>query len=402
MLKKFTYKAKNELGRNANGIVEARTRQGAIKLLQDKGFVLLELKEKKTSFLDAFTSSLFKRIGIDSLASFTRQLSTMINTGLPLSEALKLLEEQTDGRLSEIIGRVLAKVEGGSSLADSLAEEGGAFSDVYLASVRAGEQGGVLDEVLERLAENLEKKKEFVGKVKGAMIYPVIIVVGMVLVTFIMMIFVIPKMMSLYEEFDAELPLPTRILMGLSGFISNNVWLFPVLAGVGFVVYKYLVSVEEYRLKIDELKLKVPIIGQMNKTINLAELNRTLSILLGAGVSLVESLEIVARTSGNEIYIQGLNNSADRVEKGVPLSEALEETGVFPPIMYQMASTGEETGQLDEILSKVSHYFEVQSEEKVKGLTSAIEPLIMILLGVGVGFLVISIILPLYNLTSQF
>jgi type IV pilus assembly protein PilC len=402
MIKRFAYKVKNKRGKTLTGIVEARTRQGAIKLLQEKKLILLEIKERKKNFFDELASSFFQRIGIGEMSTFTRQLSTMMNTGLPLSEALNLLQKQTEGRMSEIIGRVLTKVEGGNSFAKALSDEEGAFSDVYLASIRAGEEGGVIDKVLERLAGNLESRKEFIGKVKGAMIYPIIIIVGMILVTFIMMVFVIPKMMSLYEEFDTELPLPTRILMAVANFASGNIWLFPLIIVGLFAFYKFLVSKEKYRLMLDEWKLNFPIIGPMTKAINLAEINRTLSILLSAGVSLVEALDIVAEVAGNEVYEDALEYSAERVEKGLSLSEAWDEVGVFPPIMNQMASTGEETGQLDDVLSKVSRYFEVQSEERVKGLTSAIEPLIMILLGIGVGFLVIAIILPLYNLTSQF
>lgn len=402
MIKRFAYKAKNVRGKTVKGIVESRTRQGAIKLLQEKGLVILGVDEKKQTLFEMLFSSFFQKVGIGDLVLITRQLSTMMNTGLPLSQALSLLEEQTDGRLSLIIGRVLVKVEGGDSLADALEEEGGAFDQVYLASIRAGEGGGVLEEVLQRLADNLEKKKEFLGKVKGAMVYPAIVVVGMILVSFIMMVFVIPKMMELYDEFDADLPLPTQILMGVSNFFSNNLWVFPVLAVIIFIVFRVLMSKKKYRFRYNELKLDVPIIGPLNKAVNLAEINRTLSILLSAGVPLVESLEIVGKTAGNEVYEDALNYSASRVEKGLPLSTSWEEASVFPLIMVQMASTGEETGQLDEVLGKVSEYFETEAEEKVKGLTSAIEPLIMVVLGIGVGFLVIAIIMPLYNLTAQF
>ncbi len=402
MTKRFTYKARNHQGKKITGMVEARTRQGAIKLLRGKKLFILDIKERKKTLIDELSSSFFQRISIGNLSTFTRQLSTMVNTGLPLSEALGLLQEQYDGRMSEIIGKVLTKVEGGSTLAESLAEEKGAFDQVYLASVKAGEEGGVIDEVLERLANNLEGRKEFISKVKGAMIYPIIVIIGMIIVSFIMMVFVIPKMMTLYEEFDAELPLPTKILMGLATFFSTNIWIFPILIILGFLAYKILIGQKKYRKKLDQLKLELPIIGPMNKAIKLAEINRTMSILLGAGVSLIEALDIVGQTAGNEIYEDALIYSSEQVERGMLLSDSWKETGVFPPIMTQMASTGEETGQLDDILGKVSRYFEVQAEEKVKGLTSAIEPLIMIVLGIGVGFLVIAIIMPLYNLTSQF
>lgn len=249
----------------------------------------------------------------------------------------------------------------------------------------------------------MEKQVEFKGKVKGALIYPVIVVIGMVLVAAIMMIFVIPKMLSLYSEFGAELPGPTKILMSVSGFFAKFWWLMLII--IAFLI-NFLITYRKTktgRRKIDELILKIPIFGDLQRQVALTELTRTLSLLVGAGVSILEALGILSQISGNAVIGDALEDSAKQVEKGFPLAYAFSKhPEAFPYILSQMVAVGEETGKMSEVLAKVSHVFEVESDQKVKALTSAIEPIVMVVLGVGVGFLVIAVILPIYNLTSQF
>jgi type II secretory pathway component PulF len=277
------------------------------------------------------------------------------------------------------------------------------FSPTFVALVKSGEIGGVLDEVLVRLSDNMEKQQEFKGKVKGAMIYPIIVIVGMVVVASVMMIFVIPKMLSLYSEFDAELPAPTRILMGISSFMVR---FWPIFLGLivgGVYFFSTYRKTAKGKRKIDELIFKIPIIGDLQKQVILTELTRTLSLMVGAGVSILEGLNISSQVVGNSIIADALKDAASRVEKGFPIAYSFaKHPDAFPYILSQMIAVGEETGKMDEVLSKVSHVFEVESDQKVKALTSAIEPIVMVILGIGVGFLVIAVILPIYNLTSQF
>lgn len=401
-MKKFSFKAKNWQGKSVDGVVEAQSRKSAIKLLKERELVVISISEKKEDIFEKFQKLFLMHVSLGQVVTFTRQLSTMIEAGLPLTDALTLLEKQSQGKMKTIIEEALAEVQSGEPFAKALKKHEKTFGKAYVASVAAGEEGGVLDKVFKRLADNLEKRKEFLGKVKGAMIYPVIVVVGMILVTFIMMIFVIPKMTALYTEFDAQMPLPTRILMGIADFSANYFWIFPILGIVGYFIFRAYRNTPEGRMKIDELKLKVPIIGPLIKNTILTQISRTLGTLLGTGVPMVQALEIVGEATGNEVYAEGLRRASGRVEKGFPLSESIEENPNFPLIISQMVSTGEETGKIDTVMEDVAHYFSVQAEEKVKTLTSAIEPLIMIILGIGVGFLVIAIILPIYNLTSQF
>ncbi len=277
------------------------------------------------------------------------------------------------------------------------------FDKTYVALIKSGEVGGVLDRVISRLAENLEKEREFRGQVKTAMIYPVIIVIGMIIVGFIMMVFVIPRLLDLYSEFDAELPMPTLILMAIANFFATF-WPFILIAvAVGFYAFQSYRQTVVGRRKIDEYIFKIPIIGDLQRMIILTDLTRSLSLMVGAGVSILEGLTITSDSVDNVVIGDALKDAAVKVEKGFPVAYSFaKHPDAFPYILSQMIAVGEETGKLDEVLEKVSHVFEVESDQKVKALTAAVEPAIMVVLGIGVGFLVIAIILPIYNLTSQF
>ncbi|RJR25466.1 type II secretion system F family protein [Candidatus Microgenomates bacterium] len=398
----YTYRAKDAKGNDVAGDVEARDQKQAIAILKEKHVYPFSIKEKNESFFEYLFKKFFKKTSVAEVATFTRQLATMINAGLPLTEALLILKSQGSSEVNKAAAEILRDVEGGSTLADSMARFPKIFSSVYIALVKAGESAGVLDNILNRLADNLEAQREFKAKVKGALIYPAIVISGMVVVMFIMMIFVIPKLTSLYEEFDAELPQTTEILISISNFMVNFWWLFLVgIVGASYL-YRMVSSQKEGKRRIDQIKFRIPIFGTLHTNVILAELTRTLGLLVGAGVSIIEALTISAGAADNVMIEEGIMVANKQVEKGLPLSEAIGENPLFPQIVSQMISVGEETGKMDEVLLKVSKYFQSESEESLKGLTSAIEPLIMVLLGVGVGFMVIAIIMPIYNLTSQF
>lgn len=401
-MKRFIYKAKDKGGQVVTGEVEASSDQAAAKLVRGRGLVVISLKIKREFGLNLIKR--FKdRITLADVSTFTRQLATMVNAGLPITEALVILRSQAKGSMQKMAAQVLADVEGGEALSVALSRHPKVFSPTYIALVKSGEVGGVMDEVLVRLADNLEKQQEFRGKVKGALVYPAIIVVGMVVVGLIMMIFVIPRLTSLYSEFNAELPTPTRILIGLSNFLIRFWPLFLVLLGAGLYGLSLYRKTVKGRRKTDELIFKIPVFGDLQRQIILTELTRTLSLMVGAGVSILEGLNITAGVVGNVVIADALRDTAKQVEKGFPVAFSFaKHPEAFPYILSQMVAVGEETGKMDEVLTKVSHVFEVESDQKVKTLTSAVEPLVMVLLGLGVGFLVIAIILPIYNLTSQF
>lgn len=397
----FKYKAKDLKGADFKGEVEGRDEKQALKVLREKNYYPYYISEKKDNVVIQTINHVLKGVSIADIAIFTRQLSTMVSAGLPLTDALLILKNQGKEDLSKAISSILKDVQGGSSLADSMQKFPKIFSPVYVALVRAGEAAGVLDNVLARLSDNLESQREFQAKIKGALMYPAIIILGMGGVMFIMMMFVIPKLTSMYKEFNATLPATTLILIGVSTFMVKFWWL--VLIGlVGLVyLYKLINSTRKGKRGFDSFKFKIPIVGKLQKEVILAEITRTLGLLVGAGVSINEALEISSKTANNVLIEEGVLDSSKKVEKGLPMSLSFSENPVFPQILSQMLSVGEETGKMDEVLLKVSHFFQSESEESLKGLTTAIEPLIMIILGVAVGFLIIAIIMPIYSLTSQ-
>jgi type IV pilus assembly protein PilC len=397
----FNYSARNDHGESVKGKVEAQTVQQAAAILRGRSLLVVTIKPA-TSDSFGFLKNILFGVKQDDIVNFTRQLSTMITAGLPLTQALSILEQQSKLAMVKMVGEIKTEIEGGSTFAAALAKHPKVFSRVYIQLVRAGETGGVLDEVLMRLADNMEKDKDFRSKTKGALIYPVIVVIAMVAVGMIMMIFVIPKLTEMYADFGAELPLPTQILIGTSKFVSNFWWL---IVG-GFFGGSWLIQrwgkTRPGRLVIDNFMLRLPIFGVLRQKVLLTEFARTLSLLVGAGISLLQALEIVSEAMSNLLYREALTDAAKQVEKGVSLAQAINQHPIFPPLLSQMVAVGEETGKLDDVLLKLSVYYQSESENAIKNMTTALEPMIMIVLGVGVGVMVIAIIMPIYNLTSQF
>ncbi len=401
-MQKFEYTVKDKQGETKKGVIEARNEKQAANLLREKEFWIIFIKPKRESLSSELGKSFFRRVTAKDRVNFTRQLATMVVSGLPITDSLSLLETQANPAMAPVVGNILRDVEGGSNLATALGKYPEVFDQIYVALIQAGEAAGVLDKVLSRLADNLEKDREFKSKIKGAMIYPAIVIIGMILVAAIMVIFVLPQMTAIYEEFEADLPVMTKLLLKISSF-ATKLWPI-VLAGLaGLVVgFRILSKKSQFQDFLDRFLYKLPIIGKLRRQIILTEFSRTLGLLIGAGVLIVEAMKIVQRSLTSSIYADAIKEAAKEVERGLSLAAALARTEVFPPILPQMISVGEETGKIDEVLSRVSVYFEQEADNAVKGLTTALEPLIMVVLGVGVGFLVIAIIMPIYNLAGQF
>lgn len=396
-MKRYKYKAKDEHGNLVTGEVEAQTPGAAAKLVRQQGLIVISLSSRS-----GFSFSFFKeRVSTTDVTNFTRQLSTMINAGLPITEALLILRAQTNSAMTSIVSKILADIEEGQSMSSAISKFPNVFSKTYIALIRSGEVGGVLDEVLKRLSEDMEKQEEFRGKVKGALIYPIIIIFGMIAVAILMIVFVVPRLTTLYEQFNADLPITTKFLIALSK-IMISYWplVIAALAAAAWFFQGYR-KTKEGSKKVDELIFKIPIIGDLQRQIILTDLTRTLSLMIASGVSILEGLQISADVVANSIIKDALTDVIKMIEKGFPMAFAFaRHPEAFPFILSQMIAVGEETGKMDEVLTKISHVFEVESDQKVKALTAAIEPIILIVLGVGVAFLVISIIMPIYNLTT--
>ncbi|HBC45060.1 MAG: Type II secretion system protein [Candidatus Collierbacteria bacterium GW2011_GWB1_45_35] len=400
-MKTFQYKVRDRQGTASSGVLDAVDDKQAANVLRSKGLLITALYESDQLNLEAFMGR-FSKPKVEEITNFTRQMATMIGSGLPLIEALKILKNQAGTSLKPVIDKILTEVEGGSTLGDAVANSGGGFSSVYVAMIRAGESAGVLDQVMGKLADTLDKQREFKSKTKGAMVYPIIISVAMVVIAGIMMVFVVPKLTAMYKDFGAELPGPTKALMAVSDFAVNYWYAVLLVVAVCMFFFSNWSKTEVGGLIMEQLTFKIPIWGKLKKDVILTEFARTISVLLAAGIPILDALNIVANTLGSKVYSSGIRQAAVYVEKGISLAEAITRLEMFPPILSQMISVGEETGKLDSVLSKLAVFYESESETKIKALTTAIEPLIMILMGIGVGFLVIAVIMPIYNLTSQF
>lgn len=402
-MRQYSYYAKTNEGENKRGLIEASTPEQAAKILKERDYVVISLIEKRESFLAVIKRRLFSRVGVEEVVNFTRQLSTMINAGLVITDALAILKSQTENpNMVQIVDSIQKEIEGGSNFSDALSRYPHIFDLVYVALIRSGEAAGVLDKMLLRLADNLEKKREFNRKIKGAMVYPAIIVCGMIVVGAVMMVFVIPEMLDLYKEFDATLPTPTLILMAITNFASKYWWGFLLFFGVGGYGLFQFSKTEYGMLWLDGMVAKIPVVGKLRQSVMLTEFTRTLGLLVGGGILVVDALSISIGAMKSAVFRKAVQHAAEEVEKGTSMAVSLAKADVFPPLLPQMVSVGEETGKLDEVLLKIAAYFEQEGEAGVRNLTTAVEPFIMILMGFGVAFLVIAIIMPIYNLTSQF
>ena len=400
----YRFVAKDAEGKKITGEVEGIDEKNVVGTLRAQNLVPIEIKSnisntsKKVVAIPSFGG-----VPPGEVVSFTRQFSTMLSAGLPLTDALAILEKQTkNARFSKILSEVVSDIEGGMSLSGALAKHPKVFSQVYIKLIEAGETGGVLDKVLDKLALSLEKDREFKSKTRGAFIYPSIVVTVMIIVIVLMMVFVIPKLTDLYTEIGTELPLPTKILVATSGFMRSFWWLILLfLIGMFYALRAY--SKTEHGARVfSKFVLSLPVWGKIRKAITLAEFTRTFGLLIGTGIPIITALKVVRDILSSLSYKEGIDEAIIRVERGAPLFQPLSANPVFPPIVGQMVRVGEETGKMDEVLVRLAVYFETESENMIRNLTTALEPIILVVLGLGVGILVLSIILPIYNLTAQF
>jgi type IV pilus assembly protein PilC len=402
-MKTFNYSGVDSDGVPQSGVLKALNRQHAVDTLRKRNFVITALREENVTQVSTWLRA-WRGVPEMEKIVFTRQLGTMIGAGLPINQALKLLSSQTTNQyFAEIISDVTQNIDGGSSLHDALSNYEKVFGRLYLSLIRAGESSGNLELILSRLADTLEAEANFRGKVRSALVYPVIIVIVMVLVLLVMFVFVIPRLSQLYDELGAELPLMTRLLIDFSNFIKNFIWLIIPGFFVAYWLYRRAYNTNiEFADRVSRFQLHAPIFGPLSIEIQLTSFTRTLGMLLGSGISLLEALDIAKETMTNLIFRSAVEEAAMMVEKGKPLSEGFKRHEAMPPLVGEMLAVGEQTGKVEEVLDKLSSYFESQASRKTTNLASAIEPIVMVVLGVLVGFLVVALILPIYSLTSQF
>jgi type IV pilus assembly protein PilC len=393
----YQYTAKDKTGNTMVGILEAGTELEVADALHKKELVVVrvELVKKKAA---AHRS---KKVKLDDLVIFSRQLATMIDAGIPLVHSLGILSEQIENKnFKEVISQVRQDIEAGTNFSDALSRHPAAFSELFINMTKAGETSGMLDEVLDRLASYLEKSAALARKISSSLVYPAVVVTMAALITTLLLLKVVPTFKGIFDTLGGQLPLPTLVLIFISD-LFRKYFIFTVggtIVGV-FVLKKYLAT-EKGRYKFDSYKLKAPVLGTLFKKLAVAKFSRTFSTLCKSGVSVLSALDIVSKTSGNKVVEEAVVSCSNSVRDGESISKPLSKSGVFPPMVTRMIAVGEQTGQLEKMLSKVADFYDEQVDAAASALTSMIEPLVIAFLGVVIGGIVISLFLPIFKLTQ--
>ncbi len=397
----FAYKVRDQTGKVIEGQLEAEDATVVVGKLRQMGYTPIAVEAKNASKLkgDIKIPGMGGRVKMKDIAVFSRQFAVMINSGLSLIRALAILAEQTENpELAKIIGEIRLDVEKGVSLSTALAKHPKVFSRLYIAMVRSGEVGGVLDAVLMRLADTIEKQVELRRKVKSAMTYPVVALSICLLISAAMLLFIVPQFKAIYTDLGGQLPLPTRVLISLSDMLKSYFLFVFLLAGIGVYFFRRWINTHNGRIAWDAFKLRVPVFGVLTRKTALARFSRTLAALTRSGVGILEALDIVAETAGNETVSIALRETQSAVKRGDTLARPLERHEVFPPMVTQMIAVGEETGALDEMLDKIADFYDQEVTATVDALTSLIEPLMIVVMGTIVGGMIISLYLPMFNI----
>lgn len=397
----FQYRAVKQ-GKLETKRLEANNEKEVVAYLKENDYFLINIKQ-----VGGVQSGLFalfvNRVTANDIVDMTRQFAIMLNAGLTIVEALGILKRQIGKEsLRKVIEDIESQIKAGNTMSSVLKQYPQYFSSLYISLVKSGEASGKLADILLQLSETLEKQREFRGKLKGALIYPVIVVAAMISVIFIVVTFVVPKLLDLYANFNLELPFSTKILIAVSSF-SALFW--PLIIAVtvgGILLLRNYFRTKKGKYVFDSFVLRIPIVKNVIQMASLVESTRTLSILVGSGVAILDGINIVIETTRNVVYKDAFRNVYQQVEKGRSLGDAFAQQKVFPPILVQMVIVGENTGHLDDTLGRLAKYFEFESELAIRAATTLIEPTILVVLGAAVGFLVFSIITPIYNLTSSF
>jgi type IV pilus assembly protein PilC len=390
----FTYTARDAKGELKSATVDATSREEAISQLKKQRLNVIKIDE-------ATRKKRAGKVSMRDIVIFTRQFSTMINAGLPLVQALGILAEQSENpNLREVTKQVVFDVESGNTVADALRKHPQAFSDLYVNMVAAGEAGGILDTILMRLAVFMEKNDALVRKVKGAMIYPgVIMTVAGGAIT-VLLIFVIPTFQRMFKEAGIPLPFPTRLVIGLSEGLQQYWWaVIAIVVALVFSIKKYYAT-NNGKLVIDRLLLKAPVLGDVLRKSAVSRFTRTLGTLIGSGVSILDGLEITAKTSGNRVIQDAIMESRASIAGGETISAPLKKSQVFPPMVISMINVGEQTGGLDEMLSKIADFYDEEVDAAVSGLLALMEPVMIVFLGVVVGGMVVAMYLPIFDMVN--
>lgn len=395
----FEYKGKTLAGASVAGELQAADRKELERVLRGRRILVSQVSKKPTEIKLSFGS---KRVAKVDISRFTRQFATMIGAGLPMVQCLEILGSQAERpEMRRIINEVRESVSSGTTLSEALAKHRKVFDELYTNMVEAGEIGGALDTILVRLANYREKADALVRKVKGAMVYPTVVVIVAIGVTAAMLTFIVPVFAKMFEGLGAELPEPTQVVLGISHFLRSNLW-YLVAGLVGAIVgFRYWVKTESGKLNFDKFMLRTPLFGPLIRKSAVARFTRTLGTLLQSGVSILDALDITAKTAGNKVIQIAIRKSVLSIAEGDTITAPLKESGVFPPMVTQMIHVGEKTGGLDDMLSKIADFYDEEVDAAVSALTSIIEPVIIVFMGVIIGGILIAMYMPMFDIIGK-
>jgi type IV pilus assembly protein PilC len=398
----YLWKGRTVGGEVQTGELTFDTQDEVLSALRKKRIIITSVREKPRD-LKFTMPKIGTGVSTRDLAIFTRQFATMINAGLPLVQCLDILSKQTEKEdFRVIIGQTMREVEAGTTLAEAMAkkENNKVFDELFINMVEAGEAGGILDDILARLATFIEKAEALKRKIQGAMVYPAVVMTVAILATAFMLIFIIPTFARMFTAFGGELPLPTKIVMGLSSFLRGFWWaILGVIVALAFGIRRYY-QTEAGRMRIDRLLLRVPVLGDVIRKGAVARFTRTLGTLISSGVPILTGLEITARTAGNRVIQEAIMAARASIREGETISAPLRQSNVFPPMVVQMISVGEETGALDDMLTRIADFYDSEVDTAVDSLTSLIEPIMIVFMGTVVGGMVIAMYLPMFKLIN--
>lgn len=402
-MSQYQYQVKQLGGRKIDkGRLEAESSTEAIRRLKSQGLIVLAIKPVVSSKFHLPGKFTLKRVNLNEKIIFTRQLGVMIKAGLSVVRGLESLRKQSENSyFQQILDEMIKAVRGGQPLSKALIRHPRVFSEIYVSVIRAGEQTGQLAEVLMTLAEQQEKEAELISKIKGAMIYPAVILIALVGVIILVVFMVIPSLQAVFADIGGRLPLQTRILLGSSQFLQRYFLLIlPILAGAIFLLHLYFRASGQG--VYDRLKITIPVFGGLTKRVYMARFSRTLAMLIKASLPILESLEIVKKTIANSLYAAAFNRISKAVEAGRPVSKAFEAEPLFPPMVSQLTALGEQSGNLDSVLMEVATFYDKEVDNISRNLTTLLEPMLLILMGLGVAFVATAVLGPIYNLVESF
>ncbi len=398
----FHYKVRDARGNLITGMLEAEDKRLVIDKLRQSGYIITSVQVQNAGLPVQEQLAGWRKVTLKDLAITSRQFATMISSGLTIIKCLQVLAQQTSNKkLREALTDILQEVEGGSSLSRALGKHGKIFPNLFVSMVRAGETGGILDVVMERLADYYEKEHELREKIKTATRYPLVISVFAMLVIVFMLMTVLPTFATMFTSMNAVMPLPTRILMGVSDLLRDYMLIWFFLVGVGIFLLVQYIKTSKGRERYERLQLKVPVLGELVKKIGIARVCRTLGTLVNSGVPILQALDVVSSVADNTVMQKALANVRESIREGEGISGPLMATGIFPAMVTQMIAVGEETGSLEMMLNKISDFYDKEVKNLVDSMTSLIEPFLIIFLAVVVGGIAISIILPIADLYNS-